>query len=78
METAKNEGCRIIACSALLTTTMGTMAEVVKQAEAAGIRTSSYCDIENGRKGTKPATAKKIAQVLDFPWTDFYEDEEET
>ena len=38
VETAKNEGCRIIACSALLTTTMGTMAEVVKQAEAAGIR----------------------------------------
>ena len=38
VETAKNEGCQIIACSALLTTTMGTMAEVVRAAEAAGIR----------------------------------------
>ncbi len=38
VETAKNEGCQIIACSALLTTTMGVMAEVVKAAEKAGIR----------------------------------------
>ena len=38
VETAKNEGCQIIACSALLTTTMGIMADVVKAAEAAGIR----------------------------------------
>lgn len=38
VETAKKEGCRIIACSALLTTTMDTMAEVVRAAEAAGIR----------------------------------------
>ena len=38
VETAKNEGCQIIACSALLTTTMGVMGDVVKAAEAAGIR----------------------------------------
>ncbi len=38
VETAQKENCRIIACSALLTTTMGVMAEVVKQAQAAGIR----------------------------------------
>ena len=38
VETARSEGCQIIACSALLTTTMGVMGEVVKQAEAAGIR----------------------------------------
>ena len=37
-ETAKKEDCQIIACSALLTTTMGTMTDVVKAAEAAGIR----------------------------------------
>ena len=36
--TAKNEGCQIICCSALLTTTMGVMADVVKAAEEAGIR----------------------------------------
>lgn len=38
IETAKTEGCQIIACSALLTTTMGGMVDVVKAAEEAGIR----------------------------------------
>ncbi|MTR33129.1 cobalamin-binding protein [Pseudoflavonifractor sp. BIOML-A14] len=37
---ARDQGCRIICCSALLTTTMGVMADVVKCAEAAGIRDS--------------------------------------
>ena len=38
VSTAKEQNCRIICCSALLTTTMGVMEEVVKAAEAAGIR----------------------------------------
>ena len=38
VETAKNEGCNIICCSALLTTTMVSMENIVKEAEAAGIR----------------------------------------
>ncbi len=38
VETAKSENCQIIACSALLTTTMGGMMDVVKATEAAGIR----------------------------------------
>lgn len=38
VEVAKAEGCQIIACSSLLTTTMGMMEDVVKEAEAAGIR----------------------------------------
>ena len=38
VNTAKEQGCQIIACSALLTTTMGVMEEVVKKAEEAGIR----------------------------------------
>ena len=38
IETAKAENCQLICCSALLTTTMDVMAEVVKQADAAGIR----------------------------------------
>ncbi len=38
VEAVQNEGCQIICCSALLTTTMGVMEEVVKAAEAAGIR----------------------------------------
>ena len=37
-ETAKNENCQIICCSSLLTTTMGTMEEIVKAAVDAGIR----------------------------------------
>lgn len=38
VECAKKEGCQIICCSALLTTTMGVMGEVVAAAKAAGIR----------------------------------------
>ena len=38
VKTAKEQNCQIICCSALLTTTMGVMADVVKAAEAAGIR----------------------------------------
>ena len=38
VETAVNENCNIIACSALLTTTMNNMKEVVIKAEEAGIR----------------------------------------
>ena len=40
VQTAKEEGCQIICCSALLTTTMSLMADVVKAAEEAGIRDS--------------------------------------
>ena len=38
IKTAIEENCRVICCSALLTTTMPVMAEVVKKAEEAGIR----------------------------------------
>ena len=38
VQTAKEQDCQVICCSALLTTTMPVMAEVVKAAEAAGIR----------------------------------------
>ncbi|MBQ8407791.1 MAG: cobalamin-dependent protein [Clostridia bacterium] len=38
VKTAIEENCQIICCSALLTTTMGVMADVVKAAEEAGIR----------------------------------------
>ncbi len=40
VDAVQNQGCQIICCSALLTTTMGIMADVVKAAEAAGIRDS--------------------------------------
>ena len=38
VQTAIEQKCEIICCSALLTTTMGVMREVVQAAEAAGIR----------------------------------------
>ena len=38
VQTAKEQGCQIICCSALLTTTMNTMEEVVNLAKAEGIR----------------------------------------
>ena len=38
VQTAIEQNCQIICCSALLTTTMPVMGEVVKAAEAAGIR----------------------------------------
>ncbi|MGN0764347.1 MAG: corrinoid protein [Aristaeellaceae bacterium] len=56
VETAQKEQCSIICCSALLTTTMGVMADVVRAAEQAGIRdqvkimiggapvTQAYCE----------------------------------
>ena len=38
VQTAVEQGCQVICCSALLSTTMNVMADVVKAAEAAGIR----------------------------------------
>ncbi|MEG2036809.1 MAG: corrinoid protein, partial [Ruthenibacterium sp.] len=38
VDAVQNGGCQIICCSALLTTTMGVMEQVVKATEAAGIR----------------------------------------
>ena len=38
VQTAIEQNCRVICCSALLTTTMSVMADVVKAAEAAGVR----------------------------------------
>jgi corrinoid protein of di/trimethylamine methyltransferase len=38
VQTAIEQNCQVICCSALLTTTMGVMEEVVKAAESAGIR----------------------------------------
>ena len=56
VQTAIDQGCQIICCSALLTTTMGMMEEVVKKIEEAGIHdkvkimvggapvTQTFCD----------------------------------
>ena len=43
-------------------------------AEAAGIKQAPYHRIETGKSHPKVATAKKIANFVVFPWTDFFKD----
>lgn len=43
-------------------------------AEAAGITQQHYSFIENGKRRPSVAVAKRIADVLGFEWTRFYED----
>ena len=75
VKTAIEQDCQIICCSALLTTTMGVMGEVVKQAEAAGIRdkvkimvggapvTESFCQQIGADKYTSDAASAADAAV---------------
>ena len=41
-----------------------------------GISRQYYNFIERGARGCPPKTAKKIAEILGFPWQKFYEEEE--
>ena len=75
IETAIKENCQIICCSALLTTTMGVMQEVVTKAEEAGIRdkvkimiggapvTDSFCQQIGADKYTPDASSAAEAAV---------------
>ncbi len=75
VETAVKENCRIICCSALLTTTMPVMGEVVKLAEEAGIRdkvkimiggapvTEAFCEQIGADKYTPDAASAADAAV---------------
>ena len=75
VETAVNQHCQIICCSALLTTTMPVMAEVVKAAEKAGIRdnvkimiggapvTEAFCEQIGADKYTPDAASAADAAV---------------
>lgn len=45
-------------------------------ATAVNVRQSFYSHIEHGVRRPSPETAKKIASVLGFDWTRFYEDKE--
>ena len=58
VKTAIEQDCQIICCSALLTTTMPVMEEVVKAAEAAGIRGKVKIMI-----GGAPVTEEFAAQI---------------
>ena len=44
-------------------------------AEQANISQPSYSNIEMGRRNPSVEAAKKIADVLGFPWTRFYEED---
>ncbi len=75
VETAIHEGCQVICLSALLTTTMGVMADVVKAVEAAGIRdkvkimiggapiTEAYCREIGADRYTSDAASAADAAV---------------
>ena len=77
VRTAIEEDCQIIACSALLTTTMGVMKEVVEAAEAAGIRdqvkimiggapvTQVFCD-QIGADAYTPDAASAADKAAEF------------
>lgn len=58
VETAIREKCQVICCSALLTTTMPVMADVVKAAEKAGIRGNVKIMV-----GGAPVTDKYCQQI---------------
>ncbi len=75
VEAAKNEGCQIICCSALLTTTMGVMGDVVKARNEAGIGdsvkimvggapvTEAFCEQIGADKYTSDAASAADAAV---------------
>ena len=77
VSTAIEQDCQIICCSALLTTTMPVMEEIVKAAEAAGIRdkvkimiggapvTESYC-AQIGADAYTPDAASAAEQAVAF------------
>ena len=77
VQTAIEQNCQIICCSALLTTTMGVMADVVKAAEEAGIRdkvkimiggapvTAAFCR-EIGADAYTPDAASAADQAAEF------------
>ncbi len=58
VKTAQEQDCQIICCSALLTTTMNVMGDVVKAAEAAGIRDQVKIMV-----GGAPVTAEFCKQI---------------
>ena len=75
--TAKEQGCQVICCSALLTTTMSVMGEVVEAAVAAGIRdkvkimiggapvTDTFCQ-QIGADAYTPDAASAADQAVAF------------
>ena len=46
-------------------------------ATQASISEAMYCLVENGKRRPSVDTAKRIANVLDFDWTKFFDDHAE-
>ena len=77
VQTAKEQNCQIICCSALLTTPMTVMADVFKAAEAAGIRdqvkimiggapiTDAFCQ-QIGADAYTPDAASAADKAVEF------------
>ena len=77
VNTAKEQNCQIICCSALLTTTMRVLGDVVKAAEAAGIRdqvkimvggapvTDAFCQ-QIGADAYTPDAASAADKAVEF------------
>ena len=77
VQTAIEKDCKIICCSALLTTTMGVMADVVKACEEAGIRdkvkimiggapvTDAFCK-QIGADSYSPDAASAADKAVEF------------
>jgi len=77
VQTAKEQNCQVICCSALLTTTMGTMEDVVKAARESGIRdsvkimvggapvTDAFCQ-KIGADAYTPDAASAAEKALEF------------
>ncbi len=77
IKTAQEQNCAVICCSALLTTTMEVMRDVVKAAEAAGIRdnvkimiggapvTEEYCE-KIGADAYTPDAASAADKAMEF------------
>ena len=77
VKAAIEQDCQIICCSALLTTTMGVMADVVKAVEAAGIRdkvkimvggapvTDAFC-AQIGADAYTPDAASAAEKAVEF------------
>ena len=77
VECAINEGCKVVCCSALLTTTMGSMKDIIAAFEKAGIRdtvkimiggapvTQSYCE-QIGADAYEPDAASAADKAISY------------
>ena len=58
----------------LVETRKGKGMQQKEVADQVSIAQATYSNIEHGKRRPSPKVAKKIAEVLGFDWTLFYED----